>query len=76
MLDFVRRQLVFHIGRTLFVCVSIGSALAVILLLKEFQQGLLAQLRQTVMKGANSRNAAFFNSHRMMRRYATEAYIR
>ncbi len=29
-----------------------------------------------VMKGAISRNAAFFNSHRMMRRYATEAYIR
>jgi len=29
-----------------------------------------------VMKGAISRNAAFFNSHRMMRRYATEAYLR
>ncbi len=29
-----------------------------------------------VMKGAIRRNAAFFNSHRMMRRYATEAYIR
>ncbi len=29
-----------------------------------------------VMKGAISKNAAFFNSHRMMRRYATEAYIR
>jgi glycogen phosphorylase len=30
----------------------------------------------TVMKGAISRNAAYFNSHRMMRRYATEAYLR
>ncbi|MEN8261257.1 MAG: alpha-glucan family phosphorylase, partial [Pseudomonadota bacterium] len=29
-----------------------------------------------VMKGAISKNAAFFNSHRMMRRYATEAYLR
>lgn len=28
-----------------------------------------------VMKGAISKNASFFNSHRMMRRYATEAYI-
>lgn len=29
-----------------------------------------------VMKGAISKNASFFNSHRMMRRYMTEAYIR
>jgi starch phosphorylase len=29
-----------------------------------------------VMKGAISKNAAYFNSHRMMRRYAAEAYIR
>jgi starch phosphorylase len=29
-----------------------------------------------VMKGAIGKNAAYFNSHRMMRRYATEAYIR
>lgn len=29
-----------------------------------------------IMKGAIAKNAAFFNSHRMMRRYATEAYIR
>jgi starch phosphorylase len=29
-----------------------------------------------VMKGAISRNASFFNSHRMMRRYVAEAYIR
>jgi len=29
----------------------------------------------SVMKGAISINAAFFNSHRMMRRYATEAYL-
>jgi len=28
-----------------------------------------------VMKGAISRNASFFNSHRMMRRYAVEAYL-
>lgn len=28
-----------------------------------------------VMKGAISRNAYFFNSHRMMRRYAVEAYM-
>jgi starch phosphorylase len=30
----------------------------------------------SVMKGAICKNASFFNSHRMMRRYATEAYIR
>ncbi|MGB7816333.1 MAG: alpha-glucan family phosphorylase [Methylotenera sp.] len=29
-----------------------------------------------VMKGAISKNASYFNSHRMMRRYAIEAYIR
>jgi len=29
-----------------------------------------------IMKGAISINASFFNSHRMMRRYATEAYLR
>lgn len=29
-----------------------------------------------VMKGAISKNATYFNSHRMMRRYATEAYLR
>lgn len=29
-----------------------------------------------LMKGAMSKNAPYFNSHRMMRRYATEAYIR
>ena len=28
-----------------------------------------------VMKGAISRNGSFFNSHRMMRRYASEAYL-
>lgn len=30
----------------------------------------------SVMKGAISKNASFFNSHRMMRRYVAEAYIR
>ena len=30
----------------------------------------------SVMKGAISKNASYFNSHRMMRRYATEAYAR
>ncbi len=29
-----------------------------------------------LMKGAISKNAAYFNTHRMMRRYATEAYLR
>ena len=29
-----------------------------------------------VMKGALCKSASFFNSHRMMRRYVTEAYIR
>jgi starch phosphorylase len=28
------------------------------------------------MKGAISRNASFFNAHRMMRRYVAEAYVR
>jgi starch phosphorylase len=28
------------------------------------------------MKNAVSKNANYFNSHRMMRRYVTEAYIR
>jgi glycogen phosphorylase len=29
-----------------------------------------------VMKGAISKNASFFNSHRMMRRYVSDAYVR
>ena len=29
-----------------------------------------------LMRGAISKNASYFNSHRMMRRYATEAYFR
>lgn len=29
-----------------------------------------------VMKGAVTKNASFFNSHRMMRRYASDAYVR
>jgi starch phosphorylase len=29
-----------------------------------------------LMKGAISKNASYFNSHRMMRRYGTEAYVR
>lgn len=29
-----------------------------------------------LMKGAISKNASYFNSHRMMRRYSTEAYLR
>lgn len=29
-----------------------------------------------VMKGAIAKNASFFNSHRMMRRYTTESYLR
>lgn len=29
-----------------------------------------------VMQGAIAKNAYYFNSHRMMRRYATAAYIR
>jgi len=29
----------------------------------------------SVMKGAITKNASFFNSHRMMRRYAAEAYL-
>lgn len=29
-----------------------------------------------VMKGAIDKNASYFNSHRMMRRYATDAYLR
>ena len=29
-----------------------------------------------LMRGAITKNAAYFNSHRMMRRYATEAYLR
>ncbi len=29
----------------------------------------------SIMKGAISKNASFFNSHRMMRRYVTEAYM-
>jgi starch phosphorylase len=29
-----------------------------------------------VMQGAITKNAAYFNTQRMMRRYATEAYLR
>jgi starch phosphorylase len=32
--------------------------------------------RLRLMKGAIAKNAAYFNSHRMMRRYSTEAYLR
>jgi starch phosphorylase len=28
-----------------------------------------------VMKGAIAKNASYFNTHRMMRRYASEAYL-
>lgn len=31
---------------------------------------------QAVMKGAIAKNASYFNSHRMMRRYASDVYIR
>jgi starch phosphorylase len=30
----------------------------------------------SLMKGAIGKNASYFNSHRMMRRYATESYLR
>ncbi|HQT27572.1 MAG TPA: alpha-glucan family phosphorylase, partial [Burkholderiales bacterium] len=30
----------------------------------------------SIMKNAIGKNASYFNSHRMMRRYATEAYVR
>jgi starch phosphorylase len=30
----------------------------------------------SVMQGAIAKNASFFNSHRMMRRYASDAYVR
>jgi starch phosphorylase len=40
-------------------------------LYRDNRQGWIA-----VMKGAIGKNASFFNSHRMMRRYTTEAYIR
>jgi starch phosphorylase len=30
----------------------------------------------SVMKGAITKNASYFNSHRMMRRYASDAYVR
>jgi starch phosphorylase len=29
-----------------------------------------------VMKGAIAKNASFFNSHHMMRRYVSDAYVR
>ena len=29
-----------------------------------------------VMKGAITKSASYFNSHRMMRRYVSEAYMR
>ena len=29
-----------------------------------------------VMKGAIAKNASFFNSHRMLRRYTSDAYVR
>jgi hypothetical protein len=44
-----------------------------------FRQAIDSQGRQIKladMKGAISRNAAPFNSYRMTRRYATEAYLR
>jgi starch phosphorylase len=29
-----------------------------------------------IMKGAIAKNASFFNSHRMVRRYTSDAYVR
>jgi glycogen phosphorylase len=47
--------------------------------LEEIVLPLYAQDRSgwiAVMKGAIAKNASYFNSHRMMRRYVSEAYIR
>ncbi len=54
MYQLVKRQIQMEAGRTLFVCLSIGAALAVVLLLEGFQQGLLVQLRNAVLnRGAD-----------------------
>lgn len=49
MKGWVIRQLVAERARTLFVCLAIAAALAVVFLLEGFQQGLYAQLRQVVL---------------------------
>jgi glycogen phosphorylase len=41
-----------------------------------YESGSISAGWTRVMKGAISKNAAYFNSHRMMRRYGTEAYVR
>jgi hypothetical protein len=49
MFSLVKRQIALERGRTLFVCLAIGAALATVLLLEGFQQGLLVQLRNAVL---------------------------
>ncbi len=58
---------------------NIGDALALYDKLEQVVLPLYYQDRSgwiDVMKGAIAKNASYFNSHRMMRRYAAEAYIR
>jgi len=49
MFRLVKRQMAFEWERTLFVCLAIGAALAVVFLLEGFMQGLLGQLRNAVL---------------------------
>ena len=54
MFRLVYRQLLYEPWRTVFTCGAIAGALAVILLLEAFQQGLLLQLKNAVLnRGAD-----------------------
>lgn len=54
MTSLARRQIIHEPGHSVFVCLAIGAALAIVLLLEGFQQGLLLQLRNAVLdRGAD-----------------------
>lgn len=54
MFQWVRKQLMFDAGRTVFVCFAIGGALAVVLILEGFQSGLYIQLKKVALnRGAD-----------------------
>ncbi len=49
MLAFVLREMRYHGGRTAFSLLAVGAAVALVLVLEGFQQGLLEQMRRVVL---------------------------
>ena len=55
---------------------ALYAKLRSIVLPQYYEQGANSHLWPRIMKSVITKNAVYFNSHRMMRRYATEAYLR